>query len=397
MIRNKVEITTHAVNESTLKFTAETDTEKIACINEEFKKRYLELNSIWDSNSILQIKAHRIRRFLHEFNNYRFEISSELTDKPIKITNAFMKMYEFLLFMTPVLTKFDSIKHYDIASAPGMFILAAYEYFKKRNIKYDWRATSRENIDAGDLCDEYELFRNNPQKYSAVDVCSEEDIKNEISKHKGSFELVSGDIGIDFNKDYSNYTLLEHQLPDQQWGQARLAIELCKQGGVIFLKMFTYTSMQTHYLVDTVSEYFDKVYIVKPRTSKLMSEESYLIGIGRNSKDCNKVKLLRQKISEYISKNIECFNEFEQERYISRRDVIEFVKYMIENHKFTKDFFYTTEIYKKYFKENDLLIDLFTLKLKDNHILNQYMYKGGGRSRCKSRSTHKNKSVKRNR
>lgn len=385
MIRNIIEITKHSINTESLKINTSDDSEKISCINETFRKRYQELNKIWDTSALLQEKVGPIRWFLHDFNSYRFKITSELTDKPVQITNAFMKMYEFLLYMTPVLTKYDSITHYDIASAPGMFIISAHEYFKKRNIKYSWNASSRENIDAGDLCDTFDLFKNNPQNYSAVDVCSEEDIKKEIEKYPNRFDIVTGDIGIVFDKDYTKNILLEYQVLDQQWGQARLALDLCKQGGCIYLKMFTYTCKQTHYLVDMLSEYFDKLYIVKPRTSKLMSEESYIIGVGRNSKDSIRMDFIRPKVIEYTSGNIKCFNEFEEQRYISRRDVIEFVKYMLENDKFNKDYFRTTEVYKKYFKENEVLINLFTLKLKNDKLLKRYMYKGG----CKKRKFQK--------
>ena len=52
---------------------------------------------------------------------------------------------------------------YDVAGAPGMFVLAADFFFRKRNIDLDWHACSLINTEENHaLEDNYNLFKDNP-------------------------------------------------------------------------------------------------------------------------------------------------------------------------------------------------------------------------------------------
>ena len=82
----------------------------------------------------------------------------------------------------------------------------------------------------------------------------------------------------------------------------------------MYLKMYSLITQQTMYLLDTLACYFEKVYICKPRTSRLLNFESYIICINRNDTEISDVPILRPKIKEYNSPNEDVVLSFERLR-----------------------------------------------------------------------------------
>jgi hypothetical protein len=92
-----------------------------------------------------------------------------------------------------------------------------------------------------------------------------------------------------------------------------LALNLCATGGSMFLKMYTYATEESTYLVDTLTNYFEQVSICKPYTSRIINDESYITCIGRNGNDCGGLPLLRPKLvadAGYKSPNLDLYVAF---------------------------------------------------------------------------------------
>ena len=367
MIRHSFEI---PLTDSVKSFVPDTNSptpDSYTTVLADFLKRYSHINKIWDDNPLLLEHNISIVKCLHSYEDINLKIRSHLIKKDIKITNAFMKMYEWLLYMSKYFKNYDSIKHFDIASAPGTFVLASDCYFGNRNIKYSWYASSAKD---GDLQDYYGLFRNNKRNYRNCNVCVEEDLQGMIKHHQGKYDLVTGDIG----KKNSGYeTLQEYQCLNEQYGQARLATELCRHGGTCFLKMFTITCAESMWLVDVMRLYFDKVYVVKPFTSRFMNAECYIMAVGRNSVEC-KLPLLRPNVVGYKSDNAEFYNEFEEIRYNEKIDVLEEIIKCLSENGFDADKLKQSEVFNKYFEKLHLLYDLFTLKIQDKDLAESLMW-----------------------
>jgi hypothetical protein len=210
------------------------------------------------------------------------------------------------------LVKNNTLTMYDVAGAPGMFVFATHYFCNKRNITLDWQTCSLEkSVNETALEDRYELYKNNPEHYMGCDVTNEKDIKNVLTKMNRKFSLVTGDIGAFYDK-YDE--LQEYNQLDLQWGQMVLALNLVEKGGIMYLKMYSLITQQTMYLLDTLACYFEKVYICKPRTSRLLNFESYLICINRNDTEISDVPILRPKIKEYNSPNEDVVLSFERLR-----------------------------------------------------------------------------------
>ena len=79
-----------------------------------------------------------------------------------------------------------------------------------------------------------------------------------------------------------------------------------------------------------LNKYFEKVYICKPYTSRLLNEESYIIGIHRNN--LKYVKEERVKYYNNINKSI--VEQFEKARNNIKSDMLsEVLKIMSKNKK----------------------------------------------------------------
>ena len=275
-------------------------------INDDIYEKHHVFTRMYESDKFIQDNYRKLRIILHPFEIIQTTIVPQIikSTERIKITNAFMKMYEFLVYIYPYIEKRlngkREITMYDVAGAPGMFVLAADFFFRKRNIALDWHACSLINTKENHaLEDTYGLFKDNPDRFTPCDVTNESDIRTCLKDNK-KYMLVTGDIGA----WYERYDILqEFQQLDLEWGQMVLALNLCAEHGVMYLKMYTVITAETAYLMDTLTRFFKEVYITKPRTSRILNNESYIICVDRNGESCKDVPIKRPIVGNYQSKN----------------------------------------------------------------------------------------------
>ena len=287
------------------------------CYDKNIYDKYMLLTHLYRTNKYFHTNYRKIVNMVHPFEKIRTMITSKWIKncKPIKITNAFMKLYEFMLWLDKEYDYFkqftNKIDVFDIAGAPGMFILSLENYLTNyhSNISLNWQTCSLEGGTA--LKDEYSLYKNNPERYQPCDVINERDLLNIINKQT-KYDMVLGDIGIYHENDY-NHLQEELQL-DIEWGQMVLGINLVKTGGIMILKMYSITSYQTMLLMDILTYYFDKVFITKPYTSRIFNAESYIVCMSKNTKPVDNIPLLRPGFKPYHSPNQTILSSFESSR-----------------------------------------------------------------------------------
>lgn len=296
--------------------------------------RYDELVYRYDQDKEFHSCYRKLVMLLHPFEMIRTNVRSNfISGSPeLHITNAFMKMWEFMIFITRInryLVPSKTLRMYDIAGAPGMFIIATEVYLRKHfpQTKLDWYTCSLEGGTA--LEDEYSLFRDNPSRYQSCNVLVESDLRECMKGKKGKFDLVTGDIGT-ANVQYGP-GLVDHEFKmGLQWGQTALALNLVAPGGIIILKTYKYVTYESIYMLDIIKSFFDKVIVCKPYTSRIANSESYIIGIRKNSKDCSDVPLMRPFIkTPYESPNVAMMREFEYRRCDIRYKAIDMIMNII--------------------------------------------------------------------
>lgn len=289
------------------------------------------LTKMYDANEMLKKNYKKILKFIHPFDTIGSTVRSAFIPNcpPLKMTNAFMKMYEFLEFIDKYLPKEGVLRMYDVAGAPGMFVIATEFYLNhsvdKSNLTLDWHACSLTGDETA-LTDLYRLYEHNPERFEPCNVLVESDIRRCMSK--GKFDLVTGDIGTEHDKDFSR--LQEETHLDLQWGQMILALNLTQKGSIMYLKMYSYVTEESHFLVDTLTQYFEFVYLCKPFTSRLVNHESYIICINRNDKDCSSLPLTRPKLNSYKSTNLSIISTFESTRSDYKIQIVSLISRILE-------------------------------------------------------------------
>ena len=293
------------------------DNKTYECYDKTLYSKYMLLTTLYRHDNTFRYNYRKIISMVHPFEKINKQITSKWIQncEPIKITNAYMKLYECLLFLDKHFDYFNRftniINVFDIAGAPGMFILALEQYLNKYhpNIKLNWSTCSLEGGTA--LKDDYNLYKSNPERYTACDVSNTKDLQRIINKGV-KYDMVLGDIGIFHENDYDH--LQEENQLDIEWGQMVLGLNLVNKGGIMLLKMYSLTSWQTVLLLDVLAYHFENVYLIKPTTSRIFNAECYLLCMNKNNVNVSSIPLVRPSVSVYQSVNLPVISSFEYAR-----------------------------------------------------------------------------------
>lgn len=318
---------------------------------------YMYLSKLYDTDKIFSNYYKRILHILHPFDDINNNIKSNLVSGTPKITNAFMKQYEYLSWLDEnnflsSLINDNKLKMFDIASPPGMFIFATETYLREHypNTNLEWHTSifneGDYNIDF--KMDEFELYRCNNENVVVMNLLDQDDISNVIQSYSNQFDLVTGDVGVE-RRDYNE--LMEMTTYPLEYNQAVVCINLTREGGACFLKMFTCITYDTLNVLEMVNKYFEKVYICKPYTSRILNEESYIIGVSRNNKKYKDKK----NIKTYNNNNKIIIEKFEKSRIEIKMNILNEVLYILKKNKKLKK----SKKYNNYIKEVRPLMNVF--------------------------------------
>lgn len=196
------------------------------------------------------------------------------------ITNAWMKAWELIDHFD--LMPWKDVVHFDNASYPGSFILAAHHYATTHEKKYSWYASSL-STDTKEvknhLEDKYDLRKNYPDKWlmsstNDGDVSNPENIVN-FQYQIPQVDLYTSDLGFDVSQDYNAQERLHLTA---HYGQLLSGLMVLKPGANLLVKQFTFFQEVNICNIAIMTQFFDEVYISKPATSKPDNSEVYLVG-----------------------------------------------------------------------------------------------------------------------
>ena len=97
------------------------------------------------------------------------------------------------------------------------------------------------------------------------------------NKYKGSIDLVTADGGFDFSIDFNKQEILSIKLI---FCEICFALAVQKKGGIFILKIFDTFLHASIDLLYILSQLYNKVYIVKPHTSRSANSEKYIVCKG---------------------------------------------------------------------------------------------------------------------
>lgn len=205
------------------------------------------------------------------------------------LSRSYFKMIEIVksLYILDILPD-DRITTFHLAEGPGGFIEAICNIRDNSDDVYYGMTliSDKEYVPGWRKSQEYLDCNINIKLEYGIDgtgnILSPENLKSCHEKYHNSMDLVTGDGGFDFS---INFDEQESSASRLIFAQIMYAILLQKQNGVFILKLFdAFTSITIDYIY-LLSSFYEKVYIIKPNTSRYANSERYVVCKGFKYKD----------------------------------------------------------------------------------------------------------------
>jgi len=194
--------------------------------------------------------------------------------KMIEIMNTF----DFQFDENPITT-------FHLAEGPGGFIEAIVGLRKSINDKYIGMTILDENNDPNiPAWKKTETFLKNNKNViiekgadNTGNILALENFVYCKEKYGSTMELVTADGGFDFSSDFNNQ---ENNITKLLFAQISFALVMQKKRGSFILKVFDCFMDHSVDLLYILSAFYEKVYIMKPQTSRYANSEKYIICKG---------------------------------------------------------------------------------------------------------------------
>ena len=266
------------------------------------KKKIDTVSYLWDTIKIYTNPY----EFIHtNVPSYQIPVS-----KYRPISRAFFKLLEIYNLFN-ILDYDRPINTFHLAEGPGGFIEATL--FLRNNKKDNYYGMTL--IDKDTSVPGWKKSENFLEKYPNIsleggkdntgNLFNEENFKFCSEKYGNSLDIITGDGGIDFSDDYNDQENLAARLIITQ---IFYALSMQKIGGTFVLKMFDIFNKCSVDAIYLLSIYYEKVYVVKPYTSRYANSEKYIVCLNFIKPLTKKIKIKFWGILK-ILKNID-FNKY---------------------------------------------------------------------------------------
>lgn len=225
------------------------------------------------------------------------------------ISRSYFKLWETLHDFEEILelNKRDSIKACFLAEGPGGFIEAFCDYRDQAKLETNDQLygmtliSSSKNVPSWKLSDR--LIRNKKvQLLTGADGSGSlynpenvEYLKREVGRH--SCQLVTADGGFDFSADFNNQEELSLKLVA---AELYAALQLQAEDGTFILKIFDIHAPATIALISVLKQFYKKIYVTKPFSSRPANSEKYLVCTGYKV-DARALTIALQAIAKIVN------------------------------------------------------------------------------------------------
>ena len=245
-------------------------------------KNYVEL--IKEKINLCQDEWDNVKKITNTYEyvhtivpHYKFSVSKI---KPI--SRAFFKFIEIYNTFN-ILEKYlrVPIKSFHLAEGPGGFI-EAISFMRKnsRDIYYGMTLIDENNPNIPGWRKTEEFLKKHSNIFierggdGTGDLYNPENLRYIMKNYKNSMDLVTGDGGFDFSVDFNKQERMALRLI---YAQLIYSLVLQKRGGTFVLKFFDTFTKASLDIVYILSCFYDKVYFMKPNTSRSANSEKYAV------------------------------------------------------------------------------------------------------------------------
>jgi 23S rRNA U2552 (ribose-2'-O)-methylase RlmE/FtsJ len=220
--------------------------------------------------------------FIHTVVPYKHKSISKY--KPL--SRSYFKMIEILNLLKININDdaAGAISSFHLAEGPGGFIEALLHTRNNKNDRYIGMTIINDNdsnVPGWKKSNNFLLKHKNVFIEKAADgtgnLLNIENFKYCYSKYANSMEIITADGGFDFSHDFNKQ---EINITNLLFSQIAYAIIMQKSGGTFILKIFDSFMQHTVDLLYLLSSFYQKVYIIKPNTSRHANSERYIVCKG---------------------------------------------------------------------------------------------------------------------
>ena len=248
--------------------------------------------------------SNSLSRFLYEIKE-KLDYHEELWDKYKKFTNPYEYIHSIPTYKKKSVSKYKPlsrsyfkmiemiqlfnlrydttpIRTFHLAEGPGGFIEAIANVRNRQEDVYIGMSilddANDTNIPAWKKSDAFLKSHPNVKIECGADgtgnILSVENLEYCRNKYRSSMELITADGGFDFSFDFNNQEISISKL---LFGQVCYALTMQKLGGSFILKIFDSFMEHTMDILYILSSFYERVYIIKPQTSRYANSEKYIV------------------------------------------------------------------------------------------------------------------------
>lgn len=226
------------------------------------------------------------------------------------LSRSFYKLIEIYNLLN-IHFNVDNIKSFHLAEGPGGFIEALTHLRNNEQDLYYGMTLISEDDNVPSWKKSKHFLNKNPNviiesgKDKTGNLFSLKNFEYIYDKYKNSMDFITADGGFDFSIDFNQQENLSLKLI---FSQIIYALAIQKKGGHFILKIFDIFTQATLDLLYLLSISYEKIYIVKPFTSRTANSEKYIY--------CKNYKL--ENFNDLYPKFKTFFNELETANSIQR-------------------------------------------------------------------------------
>lgn len=205
------------------------------------------------------------------------------------ISRSFFKMIEIMnMFDLAKTFPADKMNSFHLAEGPGGFIEALSYVRNNPQDEYIGMTLLSDDHNVPGWRKSQAFLEKNPNVHIEFgadmtgNIMVEENLLRCAGRYGASMDLVTADGGFDFSEDFNAQ---ETKMSGLIYSQVVFASVLQKQGGTFILKMFDTFSLLSIQILYLLSVMYEKVYIVKPNTSRYANSERYIVAQGFRARD----------------------------------------------------------------------------------------------------------------
>lgn len=197
------------------------------------------------------------------------------------LSRSYFKLIEIInIFGLLDNIKYTKIQTFHLCEGPGGFIEAMVSMRNNQEDKYYGMSLINSDENTPGWKKSIKFLKNNKNvaieygKDNTGNILNKTNFNYCVNKYANSCHIITGDGGFDFSVNFNNQENICNKLILYQ---IMYAIMLQKTKGSFILKIFDMFTKSTDDYIYLLSLFYNKVYIIKPQTSRLANSEKYIV------------------------------------------------------------------------------------------------------------------------